>query len=335
MNSEIERMVTDLAGRIRNLEIWKAEQILLARDGELPSPNPLPGAGPEITSMVKAINENPMNAMCDKEGQTESPLKESDGLWHPSNDWKPKDSAPAEPAPGSDAEHPPVGYVLVPRFRGEKVEANWIIWAWGKGPWEPLDPPQIGEDMDKCKLHPCARPIPANEGDSRLAESVAIPAGWVASTGGKAYGGGWILPDPSIPWGEGYEAILPQPSQGWACDGDQGYLPKTETNSEGWYPYRHILPERILQIPWRRCIPATTPTEPARDLSAEGERLEAELRAANHRADIAENEEAYSLKRSGERMRVALEKIAAVDARNGSEYALICEMRKAAWEALK
>lgn len=83
---------------------------------------------------------------------------------------------PAEPAPGSDAEHPPEGYALVPRCKGEKVEANWIIWAFGKGPWEPLIPPQIGDDYDTGGFFPCARPIPANEGDSQkagLSEKIA------------------------------------------------------------------------------------------------------------------------------------------------------------------
>lgn len=114
-------------------------------------------------------------------------------------------------------------------------------------------------------------------------QTVAIPVGWRRSertiftephswrpliSNGTCVGA--IEPDPSIPWGEGYEAILPSE----AVDGD-GFL-----IGSSWI--RAIrLPawserERNEQ-PWRRRIPATTPTEPARDLSAEVERLEADL----------------------------------------------------------
>ena len=79
-----------------------------------------------------------------------------------------------EPAPGSDAEHPPVGYVLVPHASGEVIEADWIVWSFDRGPWKPLRPDSVG-DRAHGGFHPMARPIPANEGDSRLAESVAIP----------------------------------------------------------------------------------------------------------------------------------------------------------------
>ena len=74
-----------------------------------------------------------------------------------------------EPAPGSDAEHPPVGYVLVPRGSGEVIAADWIVWSFDRGPWKPLQPDSVGDRMHD-GFHPMARPIPANEGDSRLAE---------------------------------------------------------------------------------------------------------------------------------------------------------------------
>lgn len=73
---------------------------------------------------------------------------------------------PAEPAPGSDAEHPPEGYVLVPNGSGEKIGSDWISWSWGKGPWESLDPRTPGK-RHASYHYPMARPIPANEGDSQ------------------------------------------------------------------------------------------------------------------------------------------------------------------------
>lgn len=124
--------------------------------------------------------------------QAESPLKESDrpriecytirgilpppgpivsfnGCLHPAQN-KSGDSAAAEPAPGSDAEHPPEGYVLVPREGVQIIASDWIVWKFDRGPWGPLEPASIGERLHD-GYHPCARPIPANEGDSRLAES--------------------------------------------------------------------------------------------------------------------------------------------------------------------
>lgn len=65
-------------------------------------------------------------------------------------------------------------------------------------------------------------PIPANEGDSRAAESVAIPAGWVECKGHYPSDSrqilhpktrhiiAWASPNRCVPWGEGYEAILPE-----------------------------------------------------------------------------------------------------------------------------
>ena len=78
-----------------------------------------------------------------------------------------------------------------------------------------------------------------------------------------------IYPDPSIPWGEGYEAILPSE----ATEGDEYWSVDRWWKSGGGRCH----PSVPGYFAWRRRIPATTPTEPARDLSAEVERLEAEL----------------------------------------------------------
>ncbi|MBK9580304.1 MAG: hypothetical protein IPO40_24830 [Fibrobacteres bacterium] len=181
-----------------------------------------------------------------------------------------------EPAPGSDAEHPPVGYVLVPHASGEVIEADWIVWSFDRGPWKPLRPDSVG-DRAHGGFHPMARPIPANEGDSRLAESVAIPVGWKECcffdhANARTFGRTFIAPDPSIPWGEGYEAILPSEARNggscefWADDTRKRWIPAERVQT--W-------DERCRnQYAWRRRIPATTPTEPARDLSAEVGRLE-------------------------------------------------------------
>ena len=125
--------------------------------------------------------------------------------------------------------------------------------------------------------------IRAIEGDSRLAESVAIPAGWVLGFPEGANfrywckdekgGGLWgttartcvtvrdliIVPDPSIPWGEGYEAILPSE----ATEGDEYWSVDRWWKSGGGRCH----PSVPGYFAWRRRIPAATPTEPARDLS--------------------------------------------------------------------
>lgn len=222
----------------------------------------------------------------------------------------------AEPAPGSDAEHPPVGYVLVPSASADKIKSDWLVWAWDQGPWQAFKPGSIGLPRNQSD-YAVSRPIPANEGDSRLAESVAIPVGWVAvGTHAKGpgtyreHGGQWIKPDPSIPWGEGYEAILPSEAtkDDWRlCDGDwlQHSICMDGPKKIGWwgdaFPWRRRIPATTpteCDHDWRyasrwtkpgfesraRCQKCdarkwdpTTPTEPARDLSAEVERLEAEL----------------------------------------------------------
>lgn len=193
-----------------------------------------------------------------------------------------------EPAPGSDAEHPPVGYVLVPHASGEVIEADWIVWSFDRGPWKPLRPDSVG-DRAHGGFHPMARPIPANEGDSRLAESVAIPVGWKECcffdhANARTFGRTFIAPDPSIPWGEGYEAILPSEARNggscefWADDTRKRWIPAERVQT--W-------DERCRnQYAWRRRIPATTPTEPARDLSDKiAESVVQDLQQACHDRD--------------------------------------------------
>lgn len=205
-----------------------------------------------------------------------------------------------EPAPGSDAEHPPLGYVLVPSASDDRIKADWLVWAWDRGPWESFPSDGIGYARNRSRCAVC-RPIPANEGDLRLAESVAIPVGWVLGfpenerfrywCKDENGGGLWgttartcvtvrdliIVPDPSIPWGEGYEAILPSE----ATEGNEYWSVDRWRKSGGGRCH----PSVPGYFAWRRRIPATTPTEPARDLSAEVERLEAELRAMTERAE--------------------------------------------------
>ena len=155
----------------------------------------LPKASPEIASLVQEIQKNPLNAMCDNEGQTESPLKKSDKptpeglLISPIKgiipfDWASARSsfqgpaicpdttgegsawqgvpAPAEPAPGSDAEHPPIGYRLAKV--GEKREKGYIYFYDGK--WRrdyPVDS-RVGGAYRATDL-PVANPIPPAEID--------------------------------------------------------------------------------------------------------------------------------------------------------------------------
>jgi aspartate aminotransferase-like enzyme len=87
------------------------------------------------------------------------------------------------------------------------------------------------------------------------------------------------MPDPSIPWGEGYEAILPSEAD-IICDEYKPY-----PGCKSWEKWMSIKGQARDEFAWRRRIPATTPTESARDLSAEVERLEAELRAMTERAE--------------------------------------------------
>lgn len=192
-----------------------------------------------------------------------------------------------EPAPGSDAEHPPVGYVLV--TDDTPIRESWLCWNHGKGPWDNVLAVSVGRiPSHRAALYPLARPIPANEGDSRLAESVAIPVGWIPAiwyagieeTGARKIGGYWITPDPSIPWGEGYEAILPSEARPDASFFHPG--------TERWNSYESFgcVPWGRDSLAWRRRIPATTQTEPARDLSDKiAESVVQDLQQACHDRD--------------------------------------------------
>lgn len=140
------------------------------------SAHPLPGSSPEIANMVKAINE----------GQTDSPLKKSDrpriecltihGILPPpgpivsfDGSWNPAQNKAAEPAPGSDAEHPPEGYRLAKV--GEKRETGYLAWMSHGGEKESWAEPvrcYLGMEV-KCENF-IANPIPANEGDSQKEE---------------------------------------------------------------------------------------------------------------------------------------------------------------------
>lgn len=180
-----------------------------------------------------------------------------------------------EPAPGSDAEHPPVGYRLA---NGQEFVVRGALFWSDFGEWkEVLRSQCYGEEKAFQFTAPIANPIPANEGDSRVTESVAIPVGWKAVPEGIhreipvkirrriASGAGLgllIYPDPSIPWGEGYEAILPSE----ATEGNEYW------SMDRWWKTGGVRchPSVPGYFAWRRRIPATTPTEPARDLSADG-----------------------------------------------------------------
>lgn len=74
--------------------------------------------------------------------------------------------APAEPAPGSDADHPPEGYRLAKV--DEAIHRCAVVWSYNKGPWKHLESWYAGMAM-AVNYHPIANPIPANEGDSQKA----------------------------------------------------------------------------------------------------------------------------------------------------------------------
>lgn len=79
---------------------------------------------------------------------------------------------PAEPAPGSDAKHPPIGYRLAKV--GENRAKGYIYWhggAWRDGEWN-----LVGDVITRGCANHIANPIPANEGDSQkagLSEKIA------------------------------------------------------------------------------------------------------------------------------------------------------------------
>lgn len=173
-------------------------------------------------------------------------------------------SQTVEPAPGSDAEHPPVGYRRL--SFGEIRAPGYIIFFGGEWITPVLD--FTGAPHDG-KL-PVANPITANEGDSRVMESVGfvIPIGWVLvharapfseiclAHAGRNYKGLRIAPDPSIPWGEGYEAILPSE----AGEGDEHF------DGVDWYAFHLIGDGEVVEFySWRRKVQPEAKTESVED----------------------------------------------------------------------
>lgn len=131
---------------------------------------------------------------------------------------------------------------------------------------------------------PAICPDPTGEGSAWQGEAArSVPIGWIgcgttAKNPGtyRAYRGQWIAPDPSIPWGEEYEAILPEEATtgDWRLE-DTGLLAgewlQHEIGMEGphaenWWGHG---------LPWRR---RKSPAEPAPGSDAEhppeGYRLE-------------------------------------------------------------
>lgn len=238
MNSNIERMVTALADRVRNLEIWKAEQILLARDGKLPSLDIHPSSPVSVTSiaaLVQEIQKNPLNAMCDKE---EEALNYA--AFRAGNSFGKTETI------GSQVEEILAGQTESPLkgvHQSDLTSTQFSI----QGP----ENGSIGISVQVSTEMP----------------ERSLPVGWVSGTGPMARDYPHrdedilhqkISPDPSIPWGEKYEAILPEEAE----DSDEGFLPKSETVAEGWYKRTWILPARRMGIPWRR-RKSPAPAEPA------------------------------------------------------------------------
>lgn len=88
------------------------------------------------------------------------------------------DASPAEPAPGSDAEHPPVGYRLAKK--GDLRQKGYIWWDSYEKIWELSACYNTGMPVDMETGDVVANPIPANEGDGmvesladRVADSIA------------------------------------------------------------------------------------------------------------------------------------------------------------------
>lgn len=82
--------------------------------------------------------------------------------------WRRRKS-PAEPAPGSDAEHPPVGYRLAKA--GEERRKGYVFWHHKRnGGWRDGNEDCVGDEIEENDI--IANPIPANEGDSQKAESL-------------------------------------------------------------------------------------------------------------------------------------------------------------------
>lgn len=78
----------------------------------------------------------------------------------------------AAPAPGSDAEHPPLGYRLVEPESDKLIKKGWLVWSYGTGPWSEFTPQSIGL-YRSASGYAVAEPIPAAEGDSQACAECA------------------------------------------------------------------------------------------------------------------------------------------------------------------
>lgn len=107
----------------------------------------------QASVMVSWLRSNPLNAKCDSEGKI-------------------------EPAPGSDADHPPLGYRLAKK--GDLRQKGYIWWDSDEKIWELSACYNTGMPVDMETGDVVANPIPANEGDGmvesladRVADSIA------------------------------------------------------------------------------------------------------------------------------------------------------------------
>ena len=92
----------------------------------------------------------------------------------PTGEWSAWQGSPtpAEPAPGSDAEHPPEGYRLEPV--GGKRAPGYVWWCPTTYKWQPAQMDMMGKTVYPTVV--VANPIPANEGDSqktKLSDEIA------------------------------------------------------------------------------------------------------------------------------------------------------------------
>lgn len=97
-----------------------------------------------------------------------------------------------EPAPGSDAEHPPLGYRLVPV--GKARNDGYIFWRHGQ--WNVGGQVFFGHSVCEGDC-PVANPIPAADGDSQASEHrVFVPVvgySWIPGTPPAPYASEWFF----------------------------------------------------------------------------------------------------------------------------------------------
>lgn len=102
----------------------------------------------------------------------------------------------AAPAPGSDAEHPPLGYRLVEPESDKLIKKGWLVWSYGTGPWSEFTPQSIGL-YRSASGYAVAEPIPAAENDSQTAENrVFVPVvayKWIPGVPPKPYASEWFF----------------------------------------------------------------------------------------------------------------------------------------------